>query len=268
MLGSTLSFSLMQICVKYLTHLPPSELILFRSIISLSLCYTALKHYNIPVLGNNKKVLFLRGLFGTVALLMFFYTLQNMPLASAVTIQYLSPIFTAIFASIFLKEKMQSKQWIFFAISFIGVLLIKGFDSRISYFFMCIGIVSACFSGLAYSCIRKLKESEHPLVVVLYFPLVSIPIMLIVSYFNWVTPKGIDWLYIILMGIFTQIAQVFMTKGIQSGLANKMISLKYVGTIYALAIGFILFGESYEIISLLGIVLVILGVVLNLRKST
>lgn len=268
MLSSTLSFSLMQICVKYLTHLPPSELILFRSIISLSLCYTALKHCNIPILGNNKKVLFLRGLFGTVALLMFFYTLQNMPLASAVTIQYLSPIFTAIFASIFLKEKMKSKQWIFFAISFIGVLLIKGFDSRISYFFMIIGIVSACFSGLAYSCIRKLKESEHPLVVVLYFPLVSIPIMLIVSYFNWVTPKGIDWLYIILMGIFTQIAQVFMTKGIQSGLANKMISLKYVGTIYALAIGFILFGESYEIISLLGIVLVILGVVLNLRKST
>ena len=70
------------------------------------------------------------------------------------------------------------------------------------------------------------------------------------------------------MGIFTQIAQLFMTKGIQSGLANKMISLKYIGTIYALAIGFILFGESYEIISLLGIVLVILGVVLNLRKST
>lgn len=155
----------------------------------------------------------------------------------------------------------------FFAISFLGVALIKGFDNRISLFFMTLGIISAIFSGLAYTCIRKLKESEHPLVVVIYFPLVSIPFMLIFSFFYWVTPVGIDWLFIILMGIFTQIAQVLMTKGIQSGVTNKMISLKYIGSIYALVIGYILFGESYQIMSLLGIVLVIAGVVLNLWKK-
>lgn len=143
----------------------------------------------------------------------------------------------------------------------------KGFDNRISLSFMALGIVSAIFSGLAYTCIRKLKESEHPLVVVVYFPLVSIPIMLVLSLFNWVNPEKGDWIYIILMGIFTQIAQVLMTKGIQSGVTNKMISLKYIGSIYALAIGYILFGESYQIMSLLGIVLVILGVVLNLWKK-
>jgi len=267
MLSSTLAFAMMQICVKYLTHIPPSQLILFRSLISLILSIVVLKHLNIRLFGNNKKVLLMRGLFGTTALLLFFYTIQNIPLASAVTIQYLSPIFTALFASVFLKEKMKSKQWFFFSISFAGVFLIKGFDERISIFFMTLGVVSAIFSGMAYACIRKLKESEHPLVVVLYFPLVSIPIMLVVSCFNWITPIGADWIYILLMGIFTQIAQVLMTKGIQSGLANKMISLKYIGTIYALAIGYILFGESYGIMSLIGIVLVISGVVLNLRKS-
>jgi drug/metabolite transporter (DMT)-like permease len=69
------------------------------------------------------------------------------------------------------------------------------------------------------------------------------------------------------MGLFTQIAQILMTKGIQSGVANKMISLKYVGTIYALAIGYLLFGESYGIMSLLGIAMVIAGVILNFRCS-
>ena len=103
--------------------------------------------------------------------------------------------------------------------------------------------------------------------VVLYFPLVAIPIMSVLSYLNWVTPQGKDWFYLFLMGLFTQIAQILMTKGIQSGVANKMISLKYVGTIYALAIGYLLFGESYEIMSLLGITMVILGVVLNLSKK-
>tara|TARA_A100001035_G_scaffold15220_1_gene10481 strand:+ start:578 stop:1414 length:837 start_codon:yes stop_codon:yes gene_type:complete len=267
MLGSTLAFALMQICVKYLPHIPAHELILFRSIISIVLSVAILQKLGIPLLGNNKKVLMMRGIFGTTALLLFFYTLQNIPLASAVTLQYLSPIFTALFAAIFLKEKMQIKQWLYFGISFAGVALIKGFDERISLTSMIIGICSAMFSGMAYTCIRQLKDTEQPLVVVLYFPLVAIPIMSVLSYFNWVTPQGTDWLYLLLMGLFTQIAQILMTKGIQSGVANKMISLKYVGTIYALAIGYLLFGESYGIMSLLGIAMVIAGVVLNLWKK-
>tara|TARA_B100001741_G_C16554711_1_gene601750 strand:+ start:5882 stop:6715 length:834 start_codon:yes stop_codon:yes gene_type:complete len=267
MLGSTASFALMQICVKFLPHIPAHELILFRSIISIVLSVAMLQKLAIPLLGNNKKILLMRGVFGTTALLLFFYTLQNIPLASAVTLQYLSPIFTALFAAIFLKEKMQIKQWLYFGISFIGVALIKGFDERISLTFMLIGICSAMLSGMAYTCIRKLKDTEHPVVVVLYFPLVAIPIMSVLSYLNWVTPKSTDWLYLVLMGLFTQIAQILMTRGIQSGIANKMISLKYVGTIYALGIGYILFGESYGILSLLGIAMVIFGVVLNLWKK-
>ncbi|MGB0592792.1 MAG: DMT family transporter [Flavobacteriales bacterium] len=267
MLASTLAFALMQICVKYLPHIPAHELILFRSIVSIVLSVAMLQKLGIPLLGNNKKVLMMRGIFGTTALLLFFYTLQNIPLASAVTLQYLSPIFTALFAAIFLKEKMQIKQWLYFGISFAGVALIKGFDERISLTFMLIGICSAMFSGMAYTCIRQLKDTEHPVVVVLYFPLVAIPIMSVLSYLNWVTPQGTDWLYLLLMGLFTQIAQILMTKGIQSGVANKMISLKYVGTIYALAIGYLLFGESYGIMSLLGIAMVIAGVVLNLWKK-
>jgi len=267
MLGSTLAFALMQICVKYLPHIPAHELILFRSIVSIFLSVAMLQKLGIPLLGNNKKVLMMRGIFGTTALLLFFYTLQNIPLASAVTLQYLSPIFTALFAAIFIKEKMQIKQWLYFGISFAGVALIKGFDERISLTFMLIGICSAMFSGMAYTCIRQLKDTEHPVVVVLYFPLVAIPIMSVLSYFNWVTPQGTDWLYLLLMGLFTQIAQILMTKGIQSGVANKMISLKYVGTIYALIIGYIIFGESYSIMSLLGIAMVIAGVVLNLWEK-
>jgi drug/metabolite transporter (DMT)-like permease len=162
---------------------------------------------------------------------------------------------------------MQVKQWLYFGISFAGVAVIKGFDERISLTFMLIGICSAMFSGMAYTCIRQLKDTEHPVVVVLYFPLVAIPIMSVLSYFKWVTPQGTDWLYLLFMGLFTQVAQILMTKGLQSGIANKMISLKYIGTIYALGIGYLLFGESYGLMSLIGIAMVIAGVVLNLWKK-
>ena len=121
------------------------------------------------------------------------------------------------------------------------------------------------FSGMAYTCIRKLKDTEHPIVVVFYFPLVATPIMAVLTYFQWVQPIGIDWLLLLLMGIFTQIAQILMTKGLQSAVINKIISVKYIGTFWALGFGFILFGEIYTLMSLAGIALVILGVILNIK---
>ena len=69
-------------------------------------------------------------------------------------------------------------------------------------------------------------------------------------------------------GNFTQIAQVLMTKGLQSAAVNKIISVKYIGTFWALAFGYILFGESYSWLSIVGILLVMFGVVLNLKTKS
>ena len=232
MLGASLAFSFMQLCVKYLPHFPAVELVFFRSLVSISICLIMMKQLNLHPLGNNRKVLLMRGVFGTIALTMFFYTIQYIPLASAVTIQYLSPIFTALFAAIYLKEKMKIKQWLYFGMSFAGVALLKGFDERVSITFMLIGIISAIFSGMAYTCIRQLKDTEHPIVVVFYFPLVATPIMGVLTYFQWVQPIGSDWLLLLMMGVFTQIAQILMTKGLQSAVINKIISVKYLSLIH------------------------------------
>lgn len=268
MLISSFCFSLMQLCVKKLTHLPPTELVLFRSIVSLILCLAYFKSKKIYAFGNNKKFLILRGLFGVTALSLFFYTLQNLPMATAVTIQYLSPMFTALFAIYILKEPMKPIQWLYFLLAFIGIAIIKGVNNEVTITFLIAGIISAMFAGLAYNAIRKLKDTDHPVVVVFYFPLVSIPIMAVVSIFYWETPMGWDWLWIVLMGIFTQIAQVFMTKAWQTDVANKIASLKYIGIIFALSFDYFLFDESYTWMSFVGIALVLSGVILNILQKS
>ena len=266
MLVSSFAFSLMHLCVKALPHIPVFELVFFRSIVSLLISFTSLKQKKIDVLGNNKKVLLARGFFGVTALTLFFITLQNLPLAGAVTIQYLSPIFTAFFAIWILNEKIKNRQWFFFALAFLGVLTLKGFDisGQISFKYIGIGLVSACFSGLAYNCIRLLRNTEHPLVVVFYFPLVATPIMAVLSYFNWVKPQGIDWVYLILLGIITQIAQIYMTKGIQSDRAGNIMTYKYIGVLFAFGYGYLFFGETYSFMSIFGIFLLLSGVLLNI----
>jgi drug/metabolite transporter (DMT)-like permease len=265
MLLSTLFFAFMNMCVKYLAHIPAYEVIFFRALISGVMCLVVLLKEGVNPLGNNKKVLVLRGLAGVLALLSFFTTLQHIPLASAVTFQHLSPIFTAILAVLFLNERMHWKQWLYFALSFAGVFLIKGFDPRVSNFYLVLGVLSAVFSGLAYNAVRKLKDSDHPLVVVFYFPLICIPVVGPYTLFNWVMPMGWDWLVILLMGVFTQLGQTALTKAIQAEELSKITYLNYLGIIYALGLGFIFFGEVFTLAALCGMILVLSGVMLNIQ---
>ena len=265
MLISAFAFSLMQVCVKLLTGFPVTELILFRSIVSLVLSLGVVFRARISPFGNAKKYLILRGVFGVIALSLFFYTLQKLPIATAITIQYLSPIFTSLFAIWILKEPMKTRQWLFFAISFSGILVMKGLNNDIKIEYLLVGILASIFAGLAYNMIRKVKDTDHPVVVVLYFPLIAIPVMTVFSLYNWKTPVGIEWLILLAMGVFTQIAQVTMTKAWQMESANKVASLKYVGIVFALFFDFTLFSIIPPWTTVAGILLVLLGVALNVR---
>lgn len=265
MIISTFTFALMKVCVKMIAHIPAIEIIFFRSVISIVLCVFFFMKDKINPWGSNKKILILRGVVGSIALASYFYILQQIPLAAAASMQYMAPIFTAILGVFIVKEKVSSKQYLFFLISFLGIIVIQGFDARISLIHLIIGIGGAVFTGLAYNCIRILKTSEHPLVIIFYFPLVSLPLAGIISLFNWVNPVGWDWMYLLLVGVFTQIAQYFMTRSYQSEELSKVSIINYMGIIYSLAFGFIIFGETYEWLSYLGMALVIVGIILNLR---
>ncbi|WP_162343869.1 DMT family transporter [Cyclobacterium salsum] len=260
-------FALMNVTVKYLPHIPAIEIILFRSVFSFVFSYILLKQQRVPVMGNNKKLLILRGVVGSIGLITFFYTLQNIPLASAVTIQYLGPVFTSILGIFIVRERVLPVQFLYFAVAFSGVLMIEGFDSRIDPVFLGIGITSALFSGLAYNVIRKLKNTEHPLVIVFYFPLVTTPFAGLISYYFWVTPQGWDWGLLLLIGVLTQFAQYFMTMAYQNANLAKVASLNYVGILYALGFGYVLFEETYNLWTYGGMLLVLSGVILNLLHS-
>lgn len=187
-----------------------------------------------------------------------------MPLASATTIQYISPIFTILLATQMLGEKVRPIQWVFFALAFLGVLLIKGFDDRVSYLYLGIGVLSALISGLAYNAIMKCRHTDHPITVVLYFPLVAAPITGIGCLtIGWVTPTGIEWVWLLLLGVFTQFAQYYMTKALHADHSSRIMPFKYFGVLYALGIGLFLFGEVLPYMSLAGIGLVLIGVIVN-----
>ena len=264
MLLAVFFFSLMNVFVKMLGHIPAVEIVFFRALVSLVISVILLKVYKIYFWGNNKKILILRGAAGMIGLIFYFKLIQSIPLASAVTILFLAPIFTNILGIFIVKEKVHPIQWLFFLVSFMGILLVKGFDSRIQPVHLIIGIIASIFSGLAYNFIRKLKTSDHPLVIIFYFPLITMPFAGAYSSFNWVKPEGMDWLILVLVGILTQTAQYFMTRSYQSEELSKVANLRYLSIVFAWSYGFFIFGETYNLLAYAGIFLAVLGVLLNL----
>jgi drug/metabolite transporter (DMT)-like permease len=261
---STAAFFLANVFVKQVGHLPAMETVFFRCVVAAAFCVYGLRRAKASLVGDNHTLLLLRGVFGTVALYCFFVTLQQMPLASAQTIQYLSPIFTATIAIFVLKESVRPTQWLFYAMAFGGVLLIQQFDNRISPFYLAVGIMSAAFSGMAYNLVRSMRGKEHPLTVVLHFQLVGLVAGGVSIMFNWVMPVGIDWLYLLFVGIFSQAGQVFLTRALQSERVASVAIVNYTGLVYAVIFGWMIWGETHGIMAIAGMLLVVLGVVMSI----
>ena len=263
MLLSTLFFALMSSMVKYLNEFGAFQLVFFRSLGTLVFSSTFLIYKKIPILGNQKKLLFFRGFTGTISMVLFFMALHFMTLASAVTLRYTAPLFVALLAILFLGEKIKLIQWVFFGISFVGVVLVKGFDTTVNFLGLGIILFSSLTSAITYILISKIGSKDHYMVIINYFMLTATLVGALGSIYQWKTPQLMEWFYFILLGVFGLIAQILMTQAFQIGPAYKIAPYKFVEVIFSLAFGVLVFLDVYNFYSILGMILIIFGLVLN-----
>lgn len=264
MFFATIFFMVVKIFVKMMPHIPPMEIVFFRCLISFLITYYLLKRKGHNIFGTNRLLLMMRGIFGTIGLYCYFVILQEIPLATASTLIYFTPLFTSLVGVFLLREKMSIIQWILLLIAFFGIILIQGFDSRVNIFYLLIGLGGSLCAAFAYSIIRYLRDKEHSLVLMIYFPMIAFPIGGLISIFNWVQPNLIDLFLLILIGVFTQFAQYFMTKAFQSEKVSKVSIVSYSELVFVLLIGNIFFDEKFEFLVYLGMILVTFGVVFNI----
>lgn len=263
MIISTFSFSLMNSFVKYFNHIPTFEIVFFRTIGSLVLATAYILIKGIPILGNNRKFMMFRAFAGIIAMSLFFMSLKYLPVGTAVSLRYLAPIYAAIFAVFLLKERLKPIQWFLFLFAFAGVLVLKGFDQNINTTGLLLVLAASVFSGLVYVIIRKIGNSDHPLVIVNYFMFVGTIVGALLSINNWVTPMGSDWLLLLSLGVFGFFGQVFMTKAFQIAKTNLVAPLKYIEVIFTIMVGIFWFGDIYSLWSLLGILMIVTALITN-----
>lgn len=264
MIIAAILFSFLGVCVRKLSHLPIIEIVFFRIVLTFIFCFIQLKKEKIPMLGNNKRLLILRGIFGSCTLYLFFFSINHLSYGTAYVLMQLSPIFTAIFGFLILKEKILKSQWVLFLVCFAGVYIVNSSKHQLAgSYFISLGILSAVCAALAYTCIGKLKSSEHPLVIMFYFPLVSILFLLPSTIQHWVWPVGIDWFWGITLGLVVHSAQYFMTLSYQRGDISKVGIINHSQIPMAALLAYFLFKESFTGQMVVGTILIFVGVLAN-----
>ena len=266
-------FSLMTVCVKNINQrIPIYELVFFRSLLSLIITLSIIKIRNINPWGNNKLLLILRGLLGTSALVCIFYAIRNMPLSISTIIQYTYPIFISLFACIFINEKITKNIVFALIVGWLGILLIlnttqlTNINVEIDRLSIFIAFLGAIFTALAYVTVKKLSFTEDVYVIIEYFPLVSFIILLPIVFYNWITPNIYELLWIIGIGLFTQLGQTFLTIGLKNLPASEASSINYLQVIFASIWGFLFFSEIININFIFGSLMVLLGTIISTTK--
>ncbi|MEL0628646.1 DMT family transporter [Psychromonas aquatilis] len=271
MLMSALAFSLMTACVKLVStyNIPVFEIVAARALVSLAISYADIKRKKIPVWGNNKKLLIARGTVGTLALICVYYAVTTMPLAEATLLQYFYPVFTAILAFIFLKERIQRSTLVCILLCLLGLLaMVKPNLSLhdgvvLPWFSVFVALLGALGSGTAYVIVKRLSKCEDSSVIIFYFPLVALPLSLLLLGNDFVMPNVEALILMLFVGIFTQIGQVGLTKAMQTEVAAKVSAFSYVQVVFSALLGIWVFNEVPSVWTLIGGGLIILGALIN-----
>jgi drug/metabolite transporter (DMT)-like permease len=273
MLISAFAFSLMTLFVKLAgARLPTQEIVLARALLTLLFTLVALWRAGVPPLGSRQPLLWLRGVTGSLALLCVYYAVTHLPLAEATVLQYLYPPLTAALAAWLLHERLNRVVFVSLGLGLVGIVLVAqpsalfGTHSQpLSPIAIVAAIGGAILSSCAYVIVRKLGATEHPLVIVLYFPLVALPVSFpgLLEHFTW--PRGVEWLWLLGVGVATQIGQVSITRALSLDAASRTAAYSYVQVPLAALWGALFFDAWPNAYSALGALLILTGAVLNLR---
>lgn len=272
MLFASFLFAIMGAFAKLASeHMSSLEVVFFRNIFGVIFIGYAL--YKTPMVqkGGRPFLLFFRGLMGFLALLAYFYNVANIPLGDAVTFSKTAPIFTAIFAWLFLNEKLSLNAWLAVFVGFGGILLIAQPSGAGFSKYDLLGIFSGVGAALAYTSIRELKNYYDTRAIVLSFTLVGTvaPIMLFIlsKYFyiseldfmlgEFVMPSGVTWFYIIGLGVLGTLSQYYMTKAYGETKAGIVGAVSYSNIIFAILVGVMLGDSLPNFITACGITLII-----------
>jgi len=246
------------------------ELVFYRSIIGFLIISVIIGIKGLPISTLHWKNHCWRGLSGLSSLLMFFYCITKLPLATAVTLSYTSPLFLTLFTTIMLKEHFHWQLAVAVIIGFAGVvLLLHPSIQEEQWAAGLIGLASGFLAAVAYLNIKFLGNLGEPdWRVVFYFTLISTVITSIWMIFDTFHPiTSFNFLLLMGIGITATLAQFALTRAYRTGKVLVVSALAYSTVLFACVWGILIWDEILSLLSLTGIGCIVAGGLLSLKTS-
>ena len=272
MIVAGLLFGLMGVFVKLgAPYFSSAELVFYRSIIGLVVIFGIVRTQGLSLATPHVASHLWRGLSGFLALMLFFYAISALPLATAITLNYTSPLFLALLLTLWLKENPHWRLIGAILLGFLGVILLLRpslHPEQIKGGLM--GLASGFLAGFAYLNVKQLGAMGEPeWRVVFYFTLLATlgggAWMLVAGFHQ---PRAEDWPWLMGIGVSATLAQLALTRAYHRGRTLIVGALAYTTVGFSAVYGVLLFGERLPLQAWMGMAVVALAGVWAVRAST
>lgn len=283
MLLAALGFSLMGGAAKLLKgSFGAGQLVFWRNAIGLVVLIIGFAIKPPINKGGKFHLLLFRGMMGTIALYTLLFCILHLPLGTAMTYNLTSALFIALFSFLLFKEYHGRFVLLAVLLGFLGMLLIYKPAMHFPWYYHAAGLLSGITSALAYITVNRLAGYYDSRVIVSAFigTGVFIPsVFMIIRYtfnikaddvffINWQWPAGIEWFYILWLGLAALFGQYFVTKAYGEDKAGIVSSIGYANIIFSVFIGMALGDTFPDWMSSLGIICIITsGILISVFKS-
>ena len=273
MLLSALIGALNGAVAKFLSQsMDPIEIVFYRNLIGVLIVLYSFKKFSVSIDTSKLHLLILRGVFGALAMVLFFYTIATIPLGEAVVLNKTSPFFVTILAYYLMKETITLRIFFALIIGFIGIVFIMkpfGVEISIEHIF---GVLGGFFAACAYATIKKIKDIYDARVIMLSFMgigvLIPLALFLFTPYVHFKIHTDIFiWALIVFMAIISTASQWFLTRAYSISQASIIGVVSYSNIPFAIGFGVILGDSLPDLYTFLGIVFIVIGGILVSKKS-
>lgn len=258
---SAFFFALMSMFIRLSGDIPSFQKAFFRNFVAMAISViTMIKHHEKPVIKSGNLIyLVMRSICGTVGIICNFYAIDNLNLSDASMLNKMSPFFAIIFSFILLKEKISPVQALIVTGAFIGtVFIVKPSSEILSSPASLAGLLGGMGAGTAYTFVRILgQKGENKSFIVLFFSAFSCLVFLPFLIFDYHDMTIKQLIFLILAGASAAGGQFSVTSAYCYAPAREISVYDYSQLIFATILGFFVFGQIPDKLSIIGYAIII-----------
>lgn len=260
MILSAFCFAWMNAFVRMSGDLPPMQKSFFRNLVAAVFAMAVLlkKGTGFRFQKENLPYFMLRSIFGTVGIVCNFYAIDHLALSDASMLNKMSPFFAILFSYFILKERLTIFQGAAVVVAFVGSLfIIKPSFANMDLLPSMIGLLGGLCAGAAYTYVRKLgQRGEAGPFIVFFFSAFSCLAMLPWLLFDYASMTGLQLLCLLGAGMAAAGGQFSITAAYCNAPAKEVSVYDYSQILFSAALGFFLFGDLPDGLSVVGYLLI------------